>query len=86
MTLTTAAKSKIYFEPKELWLTLDAGSFKKLIYDTSSGEIELVLNEKTKDSPEAYLRSNKELDLKFDKMNGAYKIPLKKKSISISIE
>lgn len=81
--ITTAAKNKIYFAPKELWLTLDAGTFKELIYDKSSGEIELVLNPETKHSKEAYLRVNKEIDLEFDTMNGAYKIPLSKKTKSV---
>ena len=86
VTLTTAAKSKIYFEPKELWLTLDAGTFKELIYDKSSGEIELVLNKKTSDSPQAYLRVNKEMNLKYDNMNGAYIIPLSKKPKTILLQ
>ena len=86
VTLTTAAKSKIYFEPKELWLTLDAGTFKELIYDKSSEEIELVLNKKTSDSPQAYLRVNKEMNLKYDNMNGAYIIPLSKKPKTILLQ
>ncbi|MDN3594136.1 DUF5695 domain-containing protein [Zunongwangia endophytica] len=84
--LTTAAKSKIYIEPKELWLELDAGTFKEVSYNKSIGEVEVILNAKDNHSEYAYLRTNKELNLKYDKMNGAYKIPLSKKPKTIVIK
>ncbi|WP_031427891.1 DUF5695 domain-containing protein [Flavimarina sp. Hel_I_48] len=44
--LTTAAKSRIYFEPKKLWITLEAGSIEKLVYNKSSGKLKLSLGKK----------------------------------------
>lgn len=83
--LTTAAKSKIYFEPQKLWLTLDAGSFKSLLYNKDSGKIEITLARKTAHTPDAFLRSSKDLNLNFEKMNGAYKIPLSTKELVIAL-
>ncbi len=85
VTLTTAAKSKMYFAPKQLWLTLDAGSFEKLIYNSKTEELTLVLGAKDAYTPKAYLRGNQELNLKFDKVRGAYEIPLIKKNIEIKL-
>jgi len=83
--LTTAAKSKIYFEPKKLWLTLDAGSFKTLVYNKESGKLQITLGKKTENTPEAFLRSSQDLNLNFEKMNGAYKIPLTSKELVIAL-
>ncbi|UOB17846.1 DUF5695 domain-containing protein [Abyssalbus ytuae] len=86
VNLTTAARNRIYFAPEKLWLTLDAGTFKELIYDKSSGEIKIILNPETQYSKYAYLRLNKKLNLKLDKMNGAYKVLLSKKATVINLK
>ena len=83
--ITTAAKSKIYFEPKKLWLTLDAGTFEKVTYDTKTEILEITLNSKDAFTPNAYLRVNKDLDLPYDKVRGAFQIPLQKKSIQFKL-
>lgn len=83
--LTTAAKSKIYLAPKKLWLTLDSGTFKSISYNTKTQEISVTLNGKTEYTPYAYLRVNTDVTLDYDTVRGAYKIPLKKKSIQVKL-
>jgi len=83
--ITTASKSKIYFAPKQLWLTLDAGVFEKLIYNSKTDELKVVLKDKNSFTPNAYLRVNQDLNLPFGKVRGAYEIPLEKKSLEIKL-
>lgn len=75
--LTTAAKSRIFLAPENLWLTLDAGTFKKISYNTQNGEVSLTLNGKTEYAPIAYLRVDGPLKLPYKKIRGAYEIKLK---------
>jgi hypothetical protein len=81
--ITTAAKSKIYLAPKKLWLTLDAGTFKKVAYNLKTGEVSITLNGKTAYTPNAYLRSDNIIDLPYKKVRGAYEIGLDKKEKTI---
>ncbi|WP_308993305.1 DUF5695 domain-containing protein [Mariniflexile litorale] len=81
--LTTAAKSKVFIAPKKLWLTLDAGTFKKVTYNTKTDVIEITLNSKNEFTPNAYLRINNDVELPYTKVRGAFEIPLQKKSIQI---
>ncbi len=84
--LTTAAKSKVYIAPKKLWLTLDAGTFSKVSYNTKTEAITVTLNGKTEFTPNAYLRvNNDDITLPYTKERGAYKIPLEKKSMTIKL-
>lgn len=83
--ITTAAKSKIFIAPKKLWLTLDAGTFKKVSYNTKTGTVEITLDPKTDYTPNAYLRINKEVNLPYEKVRDAYKIALKNKAIQIKL-
>lgn len=83
--ITTAAKSKVYIAPKKLWLTLDAGTFKKVAYNTMTGEVEIYLNGKTKFTPNAFLRANEELKLPYELVRGAFKIELGKKETHLKI-
>ena len=62
--LTTAAKSRIYIAPKKMWLTLDAGRFTQITYNTTSGTLTLSLEPATKYAPNAYLRIDTENQLK----------------------
>ncbi|GGF82931.1 DUF5695 domain-containing protein [Wenyingzhuangia marina] len=83
--VTTAAKSKVYIAPKNLWLTLDSGTFKKIIYNLKTQEVKIILNKKDEFTPDAYLRVNKEVKLPYTKIRGAFKIPLSKKETIIKI-
>lgn len=83
--ITTAAKSKIYIAPKKMWLTLDAGTFKKITYNTKTGEVVITLNAKTIYTPHAYLRIDEDVSLPYEKSRGAYKIALKNKTIQIKL-
>ena len=83
--ITTAAKSKIFIAPKKLWLTLDAGTFRKVNYNTKTGVISITLNPKTVHTPDAYLRIDQEIKLPYEKVRGAYKIALKSKAIQIKL-
>ncbi len=84
--LTTAAKSKVFIAPKNLWLTLDAGTFREVSYNTKTGKVKVTLNGKSDFTPNAYLRVNHDTaDLPFAKIRGAYKIPLEKKEIEIEL-
>ncbi|WP_348822335.1 DUF5695 domain-containing protein [Flavobacterium aestuarii] len=84
--ITTAAKSKVFISPKQLWLTLDAGTFEKVTYNTKTDEIEITLNAANEFTPNAYLRINKDMQLPYAKVRGAYEIPLQKKSIQIKLQ
>tara|TARA_R110002051_G_scaffold185927_1_gene255303 strand:+ start:9365 stop:12052 length:2688 start_codon:yes stop_codon:yes gene_type:complete len=85
VNITTAAKSKIYFTPKKLWLTLDAGTFQKVTYNTKTDTLEITLNSKDNFTPNAYLRVNNDLELPYKKVRGAFEIPLQKKSIQFKL-
>ena len=54
--LTTAAKSKVFIAPAKTWLTLDAGKFKSLSYNTKTSDIRLVFEKANQFTPEAYLK------------------------------
>ena len=83
--ITTAAKSKVFLAPKKIWLTLDAGTFKKVNYNTKTGAITITLDPKTVYTPNAYLRVDQDLKLSYEKVRGAYKIALKNKAIQIKM-
>jgi hypothetical protein len=83
--ITTAAKSKIFIAPKKLWLTLDAGTFKKVSYNTKTDKVTVTLDVKTVYTPNAYLRIDQDVKLPFEKVRGAYKIALKNKVIQINL-
>ena len=83
--LTTAAKSRVYITPKKLWLTLDAGTFEKVSYNIQTDALEITLNSKDDFTPNAYLRINKDIELPYEKVRGAFEIPLQKKSLTIKL-
>lgn len=83
--ITTAAKSKVFVAHKKMWLTLDAGTFKKITYNTKTDELEISLNSKSDYTPNAYLRVNKDTELPYTKVRGAYQIPLQKKTLQIKL-
>lgn len=53
--LTTAARNRFYVAPVGLWLTLDAGEFKSIAYNSKTGEINVELDKSDGFTPEAYL-------------------------------
>jgi len=83
--ITTAARSKVYIASKKLWLTLDAGKFDKVIFNTRTDEVTVVLDGKTRHTPNAYLRIDSDTELPFKKVRGAYEIPLSDKKIYVKI-
>jgi hypothetical protein len=83
--IKTAAKSRVYIAPKQLWLTLDAGTFDKVTFNEDTEKVTITLNSKTNYTPNAYLRINKGLELPYKKVRGAYEIPLQKKHIQIEL-
>ena len=83
--ITTASKSKIFIAPIDLWLTLDAGAFKKFNYNIVTKQVTVTLAERNDFTPNAYLRINKETDLSYSKLSGAYEIPLRNVSFQIGL-
>ncbi len=83
--ITTASKSKIFIAPIDLWLTLDAGAFKKFNYNIVTKQVTITLAERNDFTPNAYLRMNKEKDLSYSKLSGAYEIPLRNVSFQIGL-
>ncbi|WP_372647720.1 DUF5695 domain-containing protein [Draconibacterium sp.] len=91
--LTTAAKSRVYVAPLKMWLTLDAGKFKAVSYNKTSGKVEVELEEANEFTPNAYLRIKS-----FDEEaaassvaglekneRGQYVIPLKKEVVKVEM-
>ncbi|SDQ22080.1 DUF5695 domain-containing protein [Flagellimonas zhangzhouensis] len=85
MEITTATKSRVFIAPKKLWLTLDAGSFNKVIYNEKTGEVTLTLESSTEHTPFAYLRVREGVELPFKKVRGAYQIKLGNKETVIKL-
>jgi len=88
MDLTTAARNRVFIAPVGLWLTLDAGMFKRISYHATSGEVKIVLDKASVTTPNAYLhieKTNREnaiaysLPGSFKTTRGAYEIPLSAK-------
>ena len=67
-------------------MTLDAGTFKKVTYNTKTDQIEITLNSKTNFTPNAYLRVNNDVELPYKKIRGAYEIELHNKNTHIVFE
>lgn len=83
---TTAARSRVFIAPKKLWLTLDAGSFKKVVYNSKTGDVTLTLDSKSTHVPYAYLRvEGMDVDLPYKKVRGAYQIELGKKETEVKL-
>mgnify|MGYP007116712795 FL=1 len=94
--LTTAARSRFYLAPAGVWLTLDAGRFRSVSYNTSTGAIKMTIEKGETWSPEAYLRiSNPSREgnavtystggLESDE-RGAFVIPVSKKAAMITLK
>lgn len=85
MTLTTASKNQLYISTEQLLISLDAGSIHSVEYDEKNHKLELYLNPKNEFTPNAYLQTNKGIQLPYEINKGSYKIPLTKKLKKINI-
>ncbi|WP_340114892.1 DUF5695 domain-containing protein [Maribellus mangrovi] len=92
--LTTAAKSRFYVAPLQLWLTLDAGKLKSVTYNKATGQVTLELSEANDFTPKAYLRVQSFSDAEstasikgFTKnKRGQYVIPLQQETTKVVID
>jgi hypothetical protein len=94
--ITTASKSRLYFAPVGLWLTLDAGKFKTASYNSKTGDVKIKIIASGDYCPNAYLHLNttsleasaKEYSMANYTKNekGVYVIPLKDKAIDIVLK
>ncbi len=91
--ITTAAKSRIFIAPLNLWLTLDAGQFKTIIYNEKTGSVEVDFEPANEFTKNAYLRilspddEHKEIVLKNYEKNerGLFVIPLKDSIVNVKL-
>ncbi|MFZ0663724.1 MAG: DUF5695 domain-containing protein [Acidobacteriaceae bacterium] len=51
-----AFRSRVYLAPVGLWLTLDAGKFNRVVFNSRTGEVRLTLDPETKFTPNARMR------------------------------
>ncbi len=93
---TTAARSRVYIAPAGVWLTLDAGRFSSVSYNTATGALKMTIEKGETWSPEALLRiSNPSREgnaviyntggLKSGE-RGAFVIPVSKKAAVITLK
>ncbi|MCC8407435.1 DUF5695 domain-containing protein [Mucilaginibacter sp. UR6-1] len=85
VAVTTAAKSKVFIAPLKLWLTLDAGQFKTISYNKSTGAVSFMLDKADAYTPVAYLHvegGENKYRLPQTKVRGAYVIKLSSKTAS----
>ena len=93
VAITTAAKSRVFIAPLQLWLTLEAGKFKKVYMNKSSGHMKIELEQANEFTPNAYLhiqslaKADSEYKLNNFEKNGKgkYIIPLKNESFVIDL-
>lgn len=91
---TTAAKSKVFIAPAQLWLTLDAGRFSEISYNINTKTIQLRLASKDEFTPKAFLRLEQggesegaiySLKRQYQQERGAYIIPLGQEQTSVEL-
>ncbi|MEJ5996298.1 DUF5695 domain-containing protein [Pedobacter sp. Du54] len=89
--ITTAAKSKVFIAPLGLWLTLDAGTFNSVAYDSLKQTVEITLNADDAFTPNAYLHIDQndmskgkfKTKASFKLEREAFVIPLGKEAIKV---
>jgi hypothetical protein len=90
--ITTASKSRVFIAPARLWLTLDAGSFKSVIYNLTTKKISISLDTADEFTPQAYLRIQQPVNGTYKIKQhlvinrGAYVIPLTLKKSELTLE
>ena len=92
---TTAARSAVYIAQLGLWLTLSAGHFDSVAFNTANGEVKVVLAPKDNFTPTAYLKieqpSNKASVGTYTMRNGGtkerdmYVIPLSETATQVNL-
>lgn len=86
MQLTTAAKNAVFVQPLALWITLDAGAVQQITFDKKTKEVQLTLAPKTEITPFAYVNLPEEYTLDYEKVRGAYKIPLQAEPTTLTLK
>jgi hypothetical protein len=94
--LTTAAQSRVYVAPAGLWLTLDAGRFKSVSYNTATGAVKIVFEAVDSMTPEAYMHvtttGREDTSRKYNTATlsannrGQFVVPLKEKQTTITLK
>ena len=91
-----SSRCRVYLASKGLWLTLDAGKFKKVRFNNAMDSIQLTLDSISGHAPNARLRieqpatKEKKVQFKPDQNYsmelGAYVIPLKKENVEVELK
>ena len=94
--ITTGPKSRVYIAAAGIWLTLDAGTFNTVSYNTKSGQILVSLDPADSYTPKTYLRIQQPANNKggvkyklagtFSLERGAYVVELSKDKRKIEIQ
>jgi len=89
-------RNRLYIAPLGLWITLDAGRFKRAIFDPHNGTVRLSLEGAAEFTPQARMRieqpaklsgiASYHLSEELPQERGAYIVPLKKDSTEIMLQ
>lgn len=85
VSITTAAKNKVFLQPESLWIELAAGKIASFRYLKDSGKVSVELESKDIYTPYAYVKVSEGWQMDFPKERGYYKIPLKEKPLEMEI-
>jgi hypothetical protein len=90
--ITTARKSAVFIAPAGLWLSLDAGTFKSVAYNTKTSELCIRLAAADRSTPNAYLTIKTSAltkqyipEVTLKKVRGTYIISLGEKDVSLQL-
>ena len=94
--ITTAARSRVYVAPAGVWLTLDAGRFSSVSYNTATGTLKMTIEKGETWSPEALLhisnpsREGNAVTYNTGRLKsngrGAFVIPVSKKAAVVTLK
>ncbi len=86
-------RRRVYLAPCGLWLTLEAGTFQKVSYDTKKGVVQIILDAATSATPKASLRVEEFLPTRHFSVGarvlsplGTYTIPLSAKPTVVTLK
>lgn len=96
VNITSGARSRVFIAPLKLWLTLDAGTFKSVVFNPKTGLVTLTLNAADRYTPAAYLHilqdgvgklkaAKYKLAQRSPLVRGAHVIALKSKTIKVNL-
>ncbi|WP_183575080.1 DUF5695 domain-containing protein [Mucilaginibacter sp. X5P1] len=91
--ITNGAKSRVFIAAAGLWLTLDAGTFNTVSYNTTTGAVSVLLDAADKYTPSARLHIKQTANvigagtysLGTAKIRGAYVIALKNSEVKVNL-